>query len=68
MSGRQSLGAQVSCVLGLSSGLLVPHCDQERLFHLRFRLKRASAFPVFRVIAQALPSDPSLRFLVLHRA
>lgn len=44
VSGRQSLGAEVSWVLGLGSGFLVPHCNQERLFHLPFRLKRASAF------------------------
>lgn len=36
--------AQVSWVLGLASGFPVPHCDQEWLFHLPFRLKRASAF------------------------
>lgn len=39
MSGQQSLGAQVSWVLGLGSRFLVPRCDQEWLFHLPFRLK-----------------------------
>lgn len=48
VSGRQNPGAEVSWVLGLGSRFLVPRYNQEQLFHLPFRLKRASAFPVFR--------------------
>lgn len=36
MSGRQSQAAEVSWVLCLGFRFLIPHRDQERLFHLLF--------------------------------